>query len=139
MDMECWDCIYYIRVMTFFFRNAISIPALQFLLICTHISSIYTRHSLRNLPQPPQLQIHVRPPPPQTLHHDAPAKMLRVRPAEREPVAQARETARLAAGARDGVEGVRVAVAEVEQLVVAEGREAVGPDAGEVGGGDAAA
>ncbi len=65
--------------------------------------------------------------------------MLRVRPAKREPVAQAREAARLAAGARDGVEGVRVAVAEVEELVVAEGREAVGPDAGEVGGGDAAA
>lgn len=100
---------------------------------------------LRHLPQPPQLQVDVRPPPPEALHHDAAAEVLRVRPAQREPVAQAREAARGAARARDGVEGVggavavAVAVAEIGHLVVAKGCEAVGPDVGEVGGGYAAA
>ena len=60
--------------------------------------------------------------------------MLRVGAAEREAVAEAREAAGLAARAGDGVQGVRgavaVAVAEVEHVLVAKGREAVGPDVG---------
>ena len=65
--------------------------------------------------------------------------MLRVRPPERQSVAQAGEAAGAAPGAGDGVKGVGVAVAEIEQLFVAKSGEAVGPDALEVGGGDAAA
>ena len=68
--------------------------------------------------------------------------MLRVRPPERQPVTQPGKTARITAGAGAGygVEGVGVAVvAVVQHFVFAEGREAVGPDVGEVGGGYAAA
>lgn len=67
--------------------------------------------------------------------------MLRVRPTERQPVPQPRQAAGLGAARRAGygVQCVDVSVAEVEQVFVAKGREAVGPDVGQVGGGDAAA
>lgn len=85
-----------------------------------------------HLPQPPELEVHIRAPPPQTLHHDAAAEMLSVSPTERQAVSQTGQTAGVTARARYGVQSVGVAVAELEHLFVAKGREAVGPDVVEV-------
>ena len=96
-------------------------------------------HASLYLPQPPELEVDVRPPPPEALHHDAPAEMLRVRSPEGQPVAQSGQAARITARARYSVEGVRVAVGQVECFFVPKGSEAVRPDAGEVRGRYAAA
>lgn len=36
-----------------------------------------------HLSQPPELEVDIRPPPPEALHHDAATEMFRIRPAER--------------------------------------------------------
>ena len=102
-----------------------------FFFFCLTFYYYYTKMSLPDLPQPPELEVHIRPPPPEALHHDAPPEMLGVSPPEGQTVAQTRQTARATTGARYGVEGVGVAVAEIEQFFVAKGREAVGPYAGQ--------
>lgn len=91
-----------------------------------------------NLPNALEAEVHVRPPPVETLHVDASAEILRVRPAQGQSVSQTGYGAQAAVGRRDGVEAVHAARPR-HLVVLREGGEGVGPYARQHLGRDAAA